>query len=77
MKRFYLFLIFIVLNLICALSGIYLHGKWKPRDVLCTHPSLCHINIKTIDVVPLPTGNYTVSLEDNGIVLDSKTLVVQ
>ncbi len=42
-----------------------------------THPSLCHINIKTIDVVPLPTGNYTVSLEDNGIVLDSKTLVVQ
>jgi hypothetical protein len=42
-----------------------------------THPALCHINIKTIDVVPLPTGNYTVSLEDNGVVLDSKTLVVQ
>lgn len=42
-----------------------------------THPAQCHINIKTIDVVPLPTGNYTVSLEDNGVVLDSKTLVVQ
>ena len=42
-----------------------------------THPALCHINIKTIDVVPLPTGNYTVSLEDNGVVLDSKMLVVQ
>lgn len=37
-----------------------------------THPAQCHVNLRT-----LPTGNYTVTLEDNGVVLDSKTLVVQ
>lgn len=37
-----------------------------------THPSQCHINLRTI-----PTGNYSVSLEAGDLVLDSKTLVVQ
>ncbi len=37
-----------------------------------THPAQCHVNLRT-----LPTGNYTVSLEAGGMVLDSKTLVVQ